>query len=140
MNHRLALGAAGIAAALSLPAFADNLVTNGSFEANFGAGQFNQTLPGLAGSQSAATPGTTATDWTVTGTNSSYPQGYAFIFGNADSFTMTNAGVGPTAQYGNPGGPATLPLWGSSADGSPAGSYFYGVDSTFHPSALSQTR
>ena len=91
--NRLALGAAGIAAALSLPAFADNLVTNGSFEANFGAGQFNQTLPGSAGSQSAATPGTTATDWTVTGTNSSYPQGYAFIFGNADSFTTTNAGL-----------------------------------------------
>jgi hypothetical protein len=74
-----------------LPAFADNLVINGSFEGNFGAGQFNQTLPGSAGGQSAATPGTTATDWTVTGTNSSYPQGYAFIFGNADSFTTTNA-------------------------------------------------
>lgn len=122
-----------------MPAFAGNLVTNGSFEANFGAGQFNQTLPGSAGGQSAAKPGTTATDWTVTGTNSSYPQGYAFIFGNADSFTTTNAGVGPTSQYGNPGGPATLPLWGSSADGSPAGSYFYGVNSTYHPSALSQT-
>jgi hypothetical protein len=105
LNHRLALGAAGLAAALSLPAFANNLVTNGSFEANFGAGQFNQTLPGSAGGQSAVTPGTTATDWTVTGINSSYPQGYAFIFGNADSFTTTNAGVGPTSQYGNPGAP-----------------------------------
>ena len=31
-----------------------------------------------------------------------------------------------------------MPLWGDSTDGSPAGNYFYGVDSTFHPSALSQ--
>ncbi len=138
MNHRLMWGAAVIAAVLSLPAFAGNLVTNGSFEDNFGAGQFNQTLPGSAGGQSAGAPGTTATGWVMTGTNSSYPSGYAFIFGNTDSFTTTNAGVGPTSQYGNPGGPATLPLWGSPADGSPAGNYFYGVDSTFHPSALSQ--
>jgi len=138
VNYRLAWGAAGIAAVLSLPAFAGDLVTNGSFEDNFGAGQFNQTLPGSAGGQSAGAPGTTASGWTVSGTNSSYPEGYAFIFYNADSFTTTNSGVGPTSQYGNPGGPATLPLWGSSADGSPAGSYFYGVDSTFQPSALSQ--
>jgi hypothetical protein len=138
VNHKLAWGAAGIAAVLSLPAFAGNLVTNGSFEDNFGAGQFNQTLPGTAGGQNGSAPGTTASGWTVTGTNSSYPEGYAFIFGNANSFTTTNAGVGPTSQYGNPGGPATLPLWGSSADGSPAGNYFYGVDSTFQPSALSQ--
>jgi hypothetical protein len=47
VNHKLAWGAAGIAAVLSLPAFAGNLVTNGSFEDNFGAGQFNQTLQGL---------------------------------------------------------------------------------------------
>jgi hypothetical protein len=29
-------------------------------------------------------------------------------------------------------------LFGDSADGSPEGNYFYGVDSTFHPSALTQ--
>ena len=138
MNHRPALGAAGIAAALSSPAFAANLVTNGGFEDNFGAGQFNQTLPGSAGGQSGAAPGTTATGCTVTGTNSSYPDGYAFIFGNANSFTTTNAAVGPTSQYGNPGGPPTLPLWGDSTDGTGSGNYFYGVDSTYHPSALSQ--
>jgi len=138
LNHRLALGAAAVAAALSSPAFAGNLVTNGSFEDNFGADQFNQPLPDSAGGQSSGAPGTTANGWTVTGTNSSYPAGYAFIFGNANSFTTTNAAVGPTSQYGNPGGPATLPLWGGSADGSPAGSYFYGVDSTFQPSALNQ--
>jgi hypothetical protein len=51
VNHKLAWGAAGVAAILSLPAFAGNLVTNGSFEDNFGAGQFNQTLPGTAGGQ-----------------------------------------------------------------------------------------
>jgi hypothetical protein len=104
VNHKLAWGAAGIAAVLSLPAFAGDLVTNGSFEDNFGAGQFNQTLPGTAGGQNGSAPGTTASGWTVTGTNSSYPEGYAFIFGNANSFTTTNAGVGPTSQYGNPGG------------------------------------
>src|SRR6202042_3073490 len=103
-----------IAAVVSMPALAGNLVTNGGFEDNFGAGQFNQTLPGSAGGQSSGAPGTTADGWTVTGTNSSYPEGYAFIFGNANSFTTTNAAVGPTSQYGNPGGPATLPLWGSS--------------------------
>ena len=136
--HQPCLGRGGITALLSLPAFADNLVTNGSFEDNFGAGQFNQTLPGSAGGQSGGAPGTTATDLSVTGTNSSYPEGYAFIFGNANSFTTTNSGVGPTSQYGNPGGPPTLPLWGAATDESPAGNYFYGVDSTFHPSALSQ--
>jgi hypothetical protein len=139
VNHKLAWGAAAIAAVLSLPAFAGNLVTNGSFEDNFGAGQFNQTLPGAAGGQSAGAPGTTATGWTVTGTDGSYPEGYAFIFSNTNSFTTTNAGVGPASQYGNPDGPATLPLWGGSADASPSGSYFYGVDSTFQPSALSQS-
>jgi hypothetical protein len=51
VNHKLAWGAAGVAAILSLPAFAGKLVTNGSFEDNFGAGQFNQTLPGTAGGQ-----------------------------------------------------------------------------------------
>src|SRR5271155_1431916 len=100
VNHRLAWGAAGIAAVLSLPAFAGNLVTNGSFEDNFGAGQFNQTLPGTAGTQSGSAPGTTATGWTVTGTNSSYPEGYAFIFSNTNTFTTTNAGVGPTSSTG----------------------------------------
>jgi hypothetical protein len=60
VNHRLALGAAAVAAALSSPAFAGN----------FGAGQFNQTLPASAGGQSSGAPGTTANGWTVTGTTS----------------------------------------------------------------------
>jgi hypothetical protein len=65
------LGAAAVAAALSSPASAgNNLVTNGSFEDNFGAGQFNQTLPASAGGQSSGAPGTTANGWTVTGTTS----------------------------------------------------------------------
>jgi hypothetical protein len=38
VNHRVALGAAAIAAVLSMPALADELVTNGGFEDNFGAG------------------------------------------------------------------------------------------------------
>lgn len=135
MNQRFALAAASLAAVVSMPAMAGNLVTNGSFEDNFGAGQFNQTLPGAAGGQDASAPGTTATDWTVIGTDSSYPNGYAFLFSNADSFTTTDASVGPASQYGNPGpgSPATLPLWGSSADGSAEGSDFYGVDFDLPP-------
>jgi hypothetical protein len=139
VNQRVALGAAALAAVLAVPAFAGDLVTNGSFEDNFGAGQFNQTLPGSAGGQNASAPGTTASGWTVTGINASYPAGYAFIFSNTNSFTTTDASVGPASQYGNPGGPATLPLWGGSADASPEGNAFYGVDSTYHPSSLGQT-
>src|ERR1700734_3244191 len=59
VNHRMAFGAAAIAAVVSMPAFAGNLVTNGSFETNFGAGQFNQTLPSSSGGQNANHPGTT---------------------------------------------------------------------------------
>ncbi len=138
VNHRMALGAAAIAAVVSMPASAGNLVTNGGFETNFGAGQFNQTLPGSSGGQSASAPGTTASGWTVIGTNSSFPNGYAFVFNNANSFTTTNSTVGPASQYANPGGHNSLPLWGNSGDASPEGNFFYGVDSTYHPSALTQ--
>ena len=137
----MAFGAAAIAAVASMPAFAGNLVTNGGFEDNFGAGQFNQTLPGSAGGQNANHPGTTADGWTVNGTNSSFPNGYAFIFNNGHSFTNTDSTFGPTSQYANPGGPATLPLWAgthSVPNDSGEGTSFYGVDSTFHPSALTQ--
>jgi hypothetical protein len=134
----MALGAAAIAAVVSMPAFAGNLVTNGSFENNFGAGQFNQTLPGSAGGQNASHPGTTADGWTVLGTNASFPDGYAFVFNNANSFTTSNGHVGPASEAANPSGSNTLPLWGNSRDGSPDGNDFYGVDSTYHPSALTQ--
>jgi hypothetical protein len=71
-------------------------------------------------------------------TNSSFPEGYAFIFNNGDSFKTTNSSVGPASGSVNPGGSHTLPLWGASGDGSPEGNYFYGIDSTYHPSALMQ--
>jgi hypothetical protein len=129
----MAFGAAALLAALSAPALAGNLVTNGGFETNFGAGEFNQTLPGSPGGQNASQPGTTANAWTVIGTNSSFPNGYGFIFNNANSFTTTDPGVGSFSEYAAPVG-----LWGNSADASPEGNYFYGVDSTFHPSALTQ--
>jgi hypothetical protein len=128
----MAIGAAAIAAVVSVPALAGSLVANGGFEDNFGAGQFNETLPGSAGGQNGGAPGTTANGWTVIGTNASFPDGYAFVFNNANTFTTTDSSVGPTSLFG------TLPLWGDSADGSPDGNYFYGVDSTFHPSALTQ--
>ena len=134
----MAIGAAAIAAVVSMPAFAGNLVTNGSFENNFGAGQFNQTLPGSAGGQNASHPGTTADGWTVLGTNASFPDGYAFVFNNANSFTTSNGHVGPASEAANPSGSNTLPLWGNSRDGSPDGNDFYGVNSTYHPSALTQ--
>jgi hypothetical protein len=134
----MAFGAASILAAVSMPALAGNLVTNGGFETNFGAGQFNQTLPGSSGSQNATHPGTTASGWTVAGTNANFPDGYAFIFKNSNSFTMSNGNVGPASEFANPSGSNTLPLWGNSRDASPEGNYFYGVDSTYHPSALTQ--
>jgi hypothetical protein len=134
----MAFGVAAILAAFSLPAAAANLVTNGSFETNFGAGQFNQTLPGSSGGQSASRPGTTASGWTVTGTSPVSSAGYAFVFQNTDTFTTTNGHVGPTSGTANPEGFNTLPLWGNSSDASPLGSDFYGVDSTYHPSDLTQ--
>jgi PEP-CTERM motif len=134
----MAFGAATILVAASLPALAGNLVTNGGFEDNFGAGQFNQSLPGSSGGQSANHPGTTARDWTVVGTDSSFADGYAFVFDDANSFTTSNGHVGPASGSANPSGFNTLPLWGNSSDASPDGNYFYGVDSTYHPSALTQ--
>jgi hypothetical protein len=134
----MAFGTAAILAVLSAPALAANLVTNGGFETNFGAGQFNQTQPSSSGGQTATRPGTTATGWTVIGTDSSYPDGYAFIFNNTNSFTTSNGHVGPASGAANPSGFNTLPLWGNSTDKSPDGNYFYGVDSTYHPSALTQ--
>ena len=117
-----------------MPAFAGNLVTNGGFENNFGAGQFNQTLPGSAGGQNANHPGTTADGWIVTGTK----RQFAFIFKSNNSFTTSNGHVGPASEFANPSGFNTLPLWGNSGDASPDGNDFYGVDSTYHPSALTQ--
>ena len=102
VNHRMAFGAAAIAAVVSMPAFAGNLVTNGGFENNFGAGQFNQTLPGSAGGQNASHPGTTADGWTVLGTNASFPDGYAFVFNNNNSFTTSNGHVGPASEVREP--------------------------------------
>jgi hypothetical protein len=52
----MAFGAAAIAALASMPALAGNLVTNGGFETNFGAGQFNQTLPGSGAARTPAIP------------------------------------------------------------------------------------
>ena len=104
VNYRMALGAAAIATVVSMPALAGNLVTNGSFENNFGFGQFNQSLPGSSGGQSASHPGTTANDWTVTGTDPAVSTGgYAFIFENGHSFTNSNSSFGPLFGIREPG-------------------------------------
>jgi hypothetical protein len=52
VNYRMALGAATIAALVSGPAFAVDLITNGSFETNTGIGQLGDN--------------TTASPWMVT--------------------------------------------------------------------------
>ena len=139
VNHRIDLCVVAIAAVVSMPALAGELVTNGSFEDNFGAGQFNQTTPLASGGQNASHPGTTADDWTVIGTTGT--NGYAFIFANGHSFTNTDPTLGPTSQFGNPEGSPTLPLWAgthSVDNNSDEGGFFYGVDSTFQPSKLTQ--
>lgn len=87
-----------------------------------------------AGARNANHPGTTADGWIVTGTK----RQFAFIFKSNNSFTTSNGHVGPASESANPSGSNTLPLWGHSGDASPDGDYFYGVDSTYHPSALTQ--
>jgi hypothetical protein len=57
----------------------------------------------------------------VTGTNASFPDGYAFIFKDNNSFTMSNGSIGPASESANPSGSNTLPLWGHSGDASPDG-------------------
>ncbi len=123
-NKGLALATAAVLAALSAPALAGvNLVANGDFGGTPGQINYNTTLP----------------DWTVTGTFAPYLLGYAFIFDNSNTFTMTDGSVGPPSSGKNLEGFKTLPLWGTSADGSPEPPTFYGVDSTYHPSDLTQT-
>ena len=101
----------------SLPAFASNLVTNGSFESNGGNGQigFN----------------TSAMGWSVPAP----PGSYTFLYapGTADT-------TGATGQYG------FNALWGpgnGAANGLPAtspdGGYFIAQDSAFQQGAISQT-
>jgi len=121
----LALGAVALAALGAAPAFAvTNLITNGDFTTSV-VGQFNN-----AGS---------ATGWTVTatgvgGTGPANPAGsigYGFIFDNSTAFGATGGSPG---QYGN------VSLYGTAAaNGTPQPTRFFGVDSTFHPSILSQT-
>jgi hypothetical protein len=111
----MALGAAALAAVVSGPAFAVDLITNGSFETNTGIGQlgFN----------------TTASPWTVTpdprdGTGLTY----GFIFSNSTAF----AG-------GSPGSDGNVALFGSSpANNTPQGDFFYGEDTTFQTTLLEQ--
>jgi opacity protein-like surface antigen len=108
VNYRMALGAAAIAALFSGPAFAADLITNGSFETNTGTGQlgFN----------------TTANRWMVTedprnGTGLTY----GFIFNNSTAFTA-----------GSNGSDGLVALFGSSpANNTPQPNFFYGEDTTF---------
>lgn len=121
----LALGAAGLAAALSTPAFAASLVLNGGFETNAGNGEVNFN--------------TTVADWTVPGATSSK---YTFVWNPS-----TPPGVsGTTAdKSGAPGSIGIVRLWGpgsSSANGltlSPNGGAFIGADGAFQDEPIQQT-
>lgn len=100
-----------------LPAHADSLVTNGSFETNDGNGQLGYN--------------TSATGWSVV----TPPGSYIFLFGSGTADTS-----GAIGQYGN------LLLWGpgsGSSNGLPAsspdGGYFVAMDAAFQTSALTQT-
>lgn len=95
-----------------------NLVQNGNFETNSGAGQVGYN--------------TSITGWSMA---SAHSPGYTFLFasGKADN-------TGANGQYGN------LSLWGpgkGSANGlpasSPAGGYFLALDSDFQMDAIQQT-
>ena len=108
-----------LALTISVPAFANNLVTNGSFEVNGGGGQINFN--------------TSATGWTVPGTANS---SYTFLYGPGTADTTT----GVPGVYGNNA------LWGpgnGSANGfpstSPDGGYFIAQDSDFQKSPIQQT-
>lgn len=101
------------------PAFATQLVINGSFEVNGGGGEINTN--------------TSATGWSVPGGNGSYT--FLFPSGSADT-------TGVTGQFSN------LQLWGpnnGSANGLPAsspdGGYFVAQDSAFpgHNQPIQQT-
>jgi hypothetical protein len=122
MLKYLALGVAGLTAALCTPAFAD-LVTNGGFETNTGNGEvdFN----------------TTVSNWTVPGGTF---QKYTFVW---------NAGVGVSGTTadttGALGSDGIVRLWGpgsGSANGltlSPNGGAFIGADGAFQDEPIQQT-
>lgn len=117
INYRMILGVAAIAAVVSTPAFAADLITNGSFETNLGTGQlgFN----------------TAATGWTVVPDprNTTGATPYSFIFGNSTAFAGGSTGVdGSVALFGS-----------SPANNTPQGNFFFGEDTTFETGLLEQT-
>ncbi len=111
VNYRMALGAAAIATIVSMPAFAADLITNGSFETNGGIGQLGNN--------------TTATGWTVIPDSRNPGSGtYGFIFSNSTAFSGGSSGV---ALYGS-----------TPANDTPEGNNFYGEDTTYQTTLLEQ--
>jgi hypothetical protein len=115
LKYRITLYAVAIAALVSVPAFAADLITNGSFEMNGGIGQLGDN--------------TTAMGWTVVPDPRNSPTGptYGFIFGNSTAF----AG-------GSPGSDGPVALFGSNPNGTAEGTFFYGEDTTFQTTMLEQ--
>ncbi len=111
--RRITLGAIALTGAAATPAFA-NLVNNGSFENN-PIGQVGFTFP-------------TLTDWTVTPTAGTPAS--AFVFSNSTAYT-----TGVNFVFGSMRLKAGLPTPDTLVDG---GTQFYGVDTAYKPSVLSQ--
>jgi hypothetical protein len=119
----LALGVAGLTAALCTPAYAGNLVSNGGFDINTGNGEVDVN--------------TTVSNWTVPGAAF---QKYTFVW---------NAGVGVSGTTadttGALGTDGIVRLWGpgsGSANGltlSPNGGAFIGADGAFQDEPIQQT-
>jgi hypothetical protein len=121
----LALGAAGLAAAASSPAFAigPDLVLNGDFAVNAGNGEVNVT--------------TLVANWTVPGAASSK---YTFLWNPGAGVSGTTADtIGALGSLG------VVKLWGpgtGSANGltlSPNGGAFIGADGAFQDEPIQQT-
>jgi hypothetical protein len=96
VKYRIALGAAAIAAFVSGPAFAADLITNGSFETNTGIGQlgFNTTATGWTVVPDSRNPGTAT---------------YGFIFGNSTAFAGGSPGSDGNVLFSAAARPTTLP-------------------------------
>jgi hypothetical protein len=119
----LALGVAGLTAALCTPAFAGNLVSNGGFNINTGNGEVDVN--------------TTVSNWTVPGAAGAK---YTFVWNAGAGVSGTTADT--TGAVGTDG---IVSLWGpgtGSANGltlSPDGGAFVGADGAFQDEPIQQT-
>ena len=122
---RLALVSAASLAALSVPAFAANLVSNGGFETNGGNGEVDVN--------------TTVLGWNVPGSTA---QKYTFVWNAASGISLSGTTAdtsGATGSLGNVRlwGPGGLAFNGLTL--SPNGGAFIGADGAFQDEPIQQT-